>query len=104
MAKLLTKTTPDERKSGKLMPWSERIYDNCHLFLRQLLLTLIATALATTGYAGAMDKAAIPAFPGAEGAGAFTPGGRGGKVLEVTNLNNDGPGSLRAAFEAQLSR
>ncbi len=103
MAKL-TKSTPDESESGKLMPWSERICDNCHLFLRQLLLTLIATALAATGHAGAMDKAAIPAFPGAEGAGAFTPGGRGGKVLEITNLNDNGPGSLRAALEAQGPR
>src|SRR5262249_30170195 len=46
----------------------------------------------------------IPAFPGAEGAGAFTPGGRGGKVFVVKNLNDNGPGSLREAVEAKGPR
>ncbi|MBM3890296.1 MAG: hypothetical protein FJ388_14370, partial [Verrucomicrobia bacterium] len=47
---------------------------------------------------------ALPAFPGAEGFGADTPGGRGGKVYEVTNLKNAGPRSFRAAVEASGPR
>ena len=42
--------------------------------------------------------AGLPIFPGAEGFGTDTPAGRGGKVIEVTTLADDGPGSLRAAL------
>jgi pectate lyase len=41
----------------------------------------------------------LAVFPGAEGFGTRTIAGRGGKVIEVTSLEDDGPGSLRAALE-----
>src|SRR5215831_15915515 len=47
---------------------------------------------------------AAQAFPGAVGWGADTPGGRGGKIIRVTNLNADGPGSLKAAIEEKGPR
>jgi pectate lyase len=65
-------------------------------------LAMIAAALLLAGATTAENR--LTAFPGAEGFGAYTPGGRGGKVLLVTNLNDAGPGSLRAAVEAQGPR
>lgn len=46
-----------------------------------------------------LPQAEIPAFPGAEGGGAYSFGGRGGKVITVTSLADSGPGSLRDACE-----
>lgn len=46
-----------------------------------------------------LPQAKIPAFPGAEGGGKYTFGGRGGKVYVVNTLADSGPGSLRDACE-----
>jgi hypothetical protein len=67
--------------------------------IRTLLLPLALALLAP-----APARAAELAFPGAVGWGAATPGGRGGKVIRVTNLEADGPGSFTAALEAKGPR
>ncbi len=47
-----------------------------------------------------LPQADIPAFPGAEGGGMYSFGGRGGKIFVVTSLDDSGPGTLREACES----
>ncbi|WPU92382.1 polysaccharide lyase [Mucilaginibacter sabulilitoris] len=63
----------DQRKGKVYVPWAARPTD--------------------------LPQAKILAFPGAEGGGKFTFGGRGGKVYVVTSLADSGPGTLRDACE-----
>ncbi len=67
-------------------------------------LILIAIALVVFGFLYQKKQQRLLAFPTAEGGGADSVGGRGGKVIEVTNLNNKGEGSLRFACESNGTR
>lgn len=51
-----------------------------------------------------LPQGEIPAFPGAEGGGAYSLGGRGGKVIVVTSLEDSGPGTFREACETGGAR
>ncbi len=63
---------------------------------RFAIFTLVALLCSMFGFAETIDR--LEAFPGAEGYGRYTSGGRGGKVLKVTKLTDDGSeGTLRWA-------
>jgi hypothetical protein len=80
--------------------------------LSVFLLGMVVPAPAANAAASATNSSDQPlsgtsgtlAFPGAEGYGRFTRGGRGGRFIVVTNLADRGPGSLRAAVEAEGPR
>jgi hypothetical protein len=77
-AKALPVIEEDARKGKPYIPWASRPTD--------------------------LPQADIPAFPGAEGGGAYAFGGRGGKVFVVTSLADSGPGTFREACEAGGAR
>lgn len=77
-AKALPIIKEEATKGKPYIPWAGRPYD--------------------------LPQADIPAFPGAEGGGAYSFGGRGGKVMVVTSLEDRGPGTFREACETGGAR
>ena len=73
---------------------------------RPLLLTTLTALLLSLAQtvAAAPDAETRPAFPGAQGWAAHTPGGRGGRIVRVTTLATEGPGSFLEAVSAKGPR
>lgn len=74
-----------------------------------IALAALGLAISPAGAAPAKSRisatsATSTAFPGAVGWAASTPGGRGGRIIKVTTLAADGPGSFKAAIEAKGPR
>jgi len=67
------------------------LFLNCFSYVRLSLVNVILFCTVFSGFSQ-------PAFPGAEGFGATASGGRGGRVIYVTNLQTSGPGSLADAL------
>ncbi|MEE6187939.1 MULTISPECIES: polysaccharide lyase [Chitinophagaceae] len=92
----------DQEKADRLMEEARRHSDSMWAIAYPIVKKEATEGRPYVPWASRVDdlpKASIPAFPGAEGGGKYTMGGRGGKVLVVTNLNDDGPGSFRWACE-----
>jgi pectate lyase len=72
--------------------------------MRHITKTWVSVFIFSISTVASVHGQGIPAFPGAEGYGSATRGGRGGRVIAVTTLDASGPGSLQAACDAEGPR
>lgn len=82
-------------------------FSHCiQLVMRAAIIILALSSLSIAAGCAAAKRAPedVLAFPGAEGYGRHALGGRGGRVIRVTSLADDGPGSLRDAIRAEGPR
>ncbi|HEY1021417.1 MAG TPA: pectate lyase, partial [Flavisolibacter sp.] len=78
---------------------------NYSFYTRIFLFTCILHAGCARSLSPSSADEPVPiAFPGAEGFGKYTTGGRGGEVVVVTNLNDEGEGSFRKAVQKNYPR
>lgn len=90
------------RKDQSNNSWDSQVVNRLKRFTSTAALVALATLCAAIVRGADTDQ--LRAFPGAEGWGAVSKGGRGGRVIKVTSLNATGPGSLAEACAAEGPR
>jgi hypothetical protein len=92
----------DQAKSDSLLKEAERLSDSAWVKALPIIKKEAQMGKPYIPWASRptdLPQADIPSFPGAMGGGAFSLGGRGGKVIVVTSLDDSGPGTLRDACD-----